>query len=132
MLLKNLQSETQLPNPIYKFKPYVLLSKDNIILSSGNFHDILSLPIKYGNYYDDCFVDIRKYDLFMNDNTKITDNFKENSQTERPLNWHKGEACVLDKDIFCQEGLCEDCNVKIEQECNDLKSEICNMIEAMK
>ena len=54
------------------------------------------------------------------------------TQTERPLNWHKGEACVLDKDIFCQEGLCEDCNVKIEQECNDLKSEICNMIEAMK
>ena len=68
MKLKDLK---ELANPIYKVKPYVILSKENVVLSAGTLDEILSLNVKYDNYYANCIVKIRKHDLFMNDNTKI-------------------------------------------------------------
>ena len=75
------------------------------------------------------------YDAIIDFRTVITpslsDNFKENSQTERPLNWHKGEACILDQK-FCERGDCSLC-IKPELVLNgELKSEICNIIGATK
>jgi hypothetical protein len=71
MKLKELKSKSQLPKPIYIFKPYVILNSDGVILHACDFDDMLSLTTRYGDYYANCPVDIRKYDLFMNDNTKI-------------------------------------------------------------
>ena len=68
MLLKDLK---ELAEPIYQVKPYVLLSKDNIVLSAGTLNEIISLLVEFGDYYEDCIVQKRRYDLFMNDNTKV-------------------------------------------------------------
>ncbi len=56
-----------LPSPIYKFKPYVVLSSAGIVLSAGDLdHLKLLCP-----YFDEFKVQIRQYDLYLNDNTKI-------------------------------------------------------------
>jgi len=53
--------------PIYKAKPYVILSKENIVLHAGSFESCF----EYFTYYDDCVIQPRKHDLYMNDNTKL-------------------------------------------------------------
>lgn len=53
--------------PIYKVKPYVILSKENVVLHAGSFDSCF----EYANYYDDCTIEPRKHDLYMNDNTKL-------------------------------------------------------------
>lgn len=71
MKLKEFTNKSQLPNPIYKIKPYVVLNKDGMILSAGTFQEVKNLLVVWGDYYADCRVNIRQYDLYMNDNTKI-------------------------------------------------------------
>ena len=53
--------------PIYKEKPYVILSKENVVLHAGSFDSCFA----WGDYYDDCVIAPRKYDLYENDNTKV-------------------------------------------------------------
>jgi hypothetical protein len=72
MKLIELKNGGTLNAPIYKVMPYVILapqdkSNSGMVLSAGTLDDML----KQSSYYDNCVVDIRKYDLFMNDNTKI-------------------------------------------------------------
>ena len=47
MKLKDLK---ELANPIYKVKPYVILSKENVVLSAGTLDEILSLNVNFNNY----------------------------------------------------------------------------------
>jgi hypothetical protein len=65
--VKQYKEGATLPQPIYKHKPYVILSKDGIVVSAGNA-DIFT---QFKMYYDDCIADIRRYDLYLNDNTKV-------------------------------------------------------------
>ena len=65
--LKEIKSGSKLPNPIYKQLPYVVLNNDDMVLFSGSFDELLNLD----SYYDDCIVDVRLHDLYLNDNTKI-------------------------------------------------------------
>lgn len=68
--LFDLKKGANLPDePIYVSEPYVVLSKDEVILSAGTLEQIKSL----WDYYDDCKVDIRRYDLYLSDNTKINE-----------------------------------------------------------
>lgn len=68
--LFDLKKGANLPDePIYVSEPYVVLSKDEVILSAGTLEQIKSL----WDYYDDCKVDIRRYDLCLSDNTKINE-----------------------------------------------------------
>jgi len=69
--LLELKNGAQLPNPIYLMKPYVIYSKSNpgVVVDSGTMEDMKSAF----KYYDDCEVDIRKHDLYLNDNRKVAD-----------------------------------------------------------
>lgn len=64
-----------LPAPIYKVNPYVLLAtrgdSAGLVMSSGTKKEILKTLKSFGTYYDDCIVDIRRYDMHLNDNTKV-------------------------------------------------------------
>jgi len=64
--------------PIYKEKQYVMLSKDDVVLASGNIDNlgndfllIYGRPVNVGNYYDDCRIEVRRYDLHLSNNEKI-------------------------------------------------------------
>lgn len=53
---------------IYKYKPYILLSKAGIVLAAGELdqmNEYQAMP-----YYGKCKVKIREHDLYLNDNTK--------------------------------------------------------------
>lgn len=65
--VKQYKDGATLPAPIYKHKPYVILSNAGMVVSAGDA-DIFN---KNGTYYDDCQASIRQYDLYMNDNTKV-------------------------------------------------------------
>jgi hypothetical protein len=57
--------------PIYKTKPYVLLQDngagDVMVSASGSIGELCQL----GEYFDDCAVDIRRYDLNLTCNTTV-------------------------------------------------------------
>ena len=70
--LKDFKNGATLPAPIYLAKPYVLKAPSN----KSNAGMVLDADIadKIKNlcaYFDNCVVDIRRYDLYLNDNTKI-------------------------------------------------------------
>jgi len=68
MNLNQLKNGGTLNNPIYKVKQYVVSEAPNsMILHAGDLQSLLNLS----SYFDHCVVDIRKYDLYMNDNTKV-------------------------------------------------------------
>lgn len=67
--VKQLKDGAKLPEPIYVSKQYVVIGKENTILMTGILDYIKHN--NYGTYYDDCKVDIRRHDLYLNDNTKI-------------------------------------------------------------
>jgi len=54
-------------SPVYESDSYVVLN-GGLILHAGNIESIKNLP----SYYDCNLVDIRRHDLFLHDNTKIT------------------------------------------------------------
>lgn len=70
-----ISSKQQLDDPIYVNNQYVILSVANpkngdvagCIIASGTFDEVLACF----NSYPDCRVDIRRIDLYLNDNTKI-------------------------------------------------------------
>jgi hypothetical protein len=66
--VKQAKEGAKLPAPIYKHKAYVILNKDRVVLHTLN--DIANVG-KVWAYYDDCQIDIRRYDLHLNDNTKL-------------------------------------------------------------
>lgn len=68
---KDVYNGHPLPPPIYKVKPYVVLSSQGIVLAAGTTEEIEQLHTQYGGYYDNNFVEVRQYDLYMNDNTRI-------------------------------------------------------------
>ena len=53
---------------IYKYKPYVLLSKEGIVLSAGSLDEMNKYHAMH--YYRHCTVKVREHDLYLNDNTK--------------------------------------------------------------
>lgn len=65
--LAMVKSGSPLAEPIYQHKPYVVLSRENVVLSAGTLEEIKAL----GVYFDDCAVEVRQHDLHLNDNTKI-------------------------------------------------------------
>ena len=56
-----------LPNPIYKSKPYVVIASKGNVLCAGTLESIAALP----DYYNDEAVMVREHDLDSNDNTKL-------------------------------------------------------------
>lgn len=65
--LKDIKNGAILPNPIYVKNPYVVLNKEGMVLSSGTLTEINN----FDSYFDNCEVDVRMHDLYLNDNTKI-------------------------------------------------------------
>jgi hypothetical protein len=69
--VKQLKNGAKLEAPIYVCKPYVILGNDigngAIVINAGG----MEIFQEFGTYYDDCIADIRRYDLHMNDNTKV-------------------------------------------------------------
>jgi len=65
--VKDFRYGTTLPKPIYKYKPYIVLGKERVILHAGTKQSILKLS----SYYDDCEVKAREHDLYLNDNTRL-------------------------------------------------------------
>lgn len=66
--VKEVKAGVELPAPIYKTKPYVVLSAENVVLDAGDLDHIKSIY----SYYDDCEADIRRHDMYLNDNTRIS------------------------------------------------------------
>ena len=71
LTLKDFKNGSTLPAPIYVSQPYVLLSDNGhggkMVLHAGDAKEMKQLS----SYYDDVKIDIRKYDLYLNDNTKV-------------------------------------------------------------
>lgn len=65
--VKDFKDRAKLPSPIYASKPYVILF-DNVVMDAGELSEIVDAT---SDYYDKCIIDIRRYDLHLNDNTKI-------------------------------------------------------------
>lgn len=65
--LKQVKAGQALPAPIYVSKPYVVLSKENVVLAAGDMAQIKNLS----SYFDDFPVEVREHDMHANDNTKI-------------------------------------------------------------
>jgi len=69
--LRQLKAGATLDVPIYREKKYVIIGvKERVVLASRNTIEEL---VELGSYYDDCEVDIRRHDLYMNNNEKISD-----------------------------------------------------------
>lgn len=65
--LKQFKNGTaKLGQPIYKVKPYILLSHENLILASGDEEYMKGL----GGYFDENVIEIRRSDLHLNNNDK--------------------------------------------------------------
>ena len=64
----------ELPKPIYKHKPYVFLGSRGdslgVVMDADTLEGITD-TVSRSTYYDECKIDIRRYDLHMNDNTRI-------------------------------------------------------------
>jgi hypothetical protein len=67
--VKEIKNGAKLDLPIYVSNPYVILSKGGIVLHAGTIESMQ----EFGSYYDDCIADIRRYDMHMNDNTKVSE-----------------------------------------------------------
>lgn len=63
--LKQLKAGAVIGDPIYNSKPYVVLSKENVVLAAGTLEELTALNA----YFDDCAVGVRQHDLHLNDNT---------------------------------------------------------------
>ena len=55
---------------IYKVNPYIVTSK-GVVMISGTIESIKKELDTVGTYYDNCDIEVREYDLHLNDNTKI-------------------------------------------------------------
>ena len=78
--VKQVYEGAEMPQPIYVEKQFLVLGKGNVVLSSGSLDEIKELHTKFSGYYDDCLVEVRRHDLYLNDNTKIRDTSKINCQ----------------------------------------------------
>lgn len=66
--LKQVKDGATLDAPIYVEKRYVILGvKERVILASK---DTIEELISMSSYYDDCEADIRRHDLYLNNNKK--------------------------------------------------------------
>lgn len=65
--LEQVKSGASLPQSIYNSKPYILLSKETVVLAAGDLGYIKSLSV----YFDEFEVEVRRYDLHANDNSRI-------------------------------------------------------------
>lgn len=95
LTLKQVKNGAQLPKSVYKTKPYIVLSKEDVVLAAGNLEYIKSLS----NYFDNMPVEARQHDLHANDNTKIVE--MTDKATARP--WRMGgefNYTVLGKDEY--------------------------------
>jgi len=72
--VKEFKDGAELRMPIYVEKPYVVLSDngygEQMVLGSGELVEILEW-VGNTKYYDHCEIDIREYDLHMNNNLKL-------------------------------------------------------------
>ena len=64
-----LQFKTERPAfmPVYKVEPLIVLSNEGIVLHAGDMESLLNLS----SYYDNCTVEVRQHDLYLNDNSKV-------------------------------------------------------------
>ena len=71
--VKQFKDGAKLRQPIYVNLPYVVLGNNGhggeMVLGSGDIPKILKMCDT--TYYDHCRVDIREYDLHLNDNTRV-------------------------------------------------------------
>lgn len=69
--LKDFKNGATLPAPIYVELPYVLLGDNGhggeMVLHADNAEGMKNL----GSYFDNVKIEIRQYDLYMNNNTRI-------------------------------------------------------------
>ena len=101
--IKDVKNGAKLPDPIYATKPYVWFNKDGVILGSAESVDELINGLSTsGTYYDDCRVDIRRHDLYLNDNT-LVDSF-DNLRKELKLCEECGDLPAIKKGLcgYCQ------------------------------
>lgn len=65
--LKQVKDGAKLPTALYVAKPYIVLSKENVVLAAGDENYLKALS----SYFDELPVEVRKHDLHMNDNTRL-------------------------------------------------------------
>lgn len=58
-------------SPVYIHNPYILITKDDLVMSSGDVEYLKGLLDMYYGYYDNCFVEVRLQNLFMADNSRV-------------------------------------------------------------
>lgn len=68
--LKQVKDGATLDAPIYLEKKYVIIGiKERVVLATKETIEELISTI---SYYDDCEVDIRRHDLYLSNNKKLT------------------------------------------------------------
>lgn len=67
MKLTEFKASSEVDSPVYFFKPFVVLSDENVVLFAGSESQVRKLS----SYFDNCEVEVRRHDLHMNDNTRI-------------------------------------------------------------
>lgn len=73
---------------IYRKKPYVILSEEDMVLWAGSLKEFLNDSLITG-YYNNCIIEPRTTDLYLNDNTKIKESSKpENINRHWKVNVH--------------------------------------------
>jgi hypothetical protein len=67
--VKQFKDGSKIDSPIYAKHQYVACGKAGCVVVSGSFDEMMSLS----SYYDDCEIDIRRHDLYLNDNSFINE-----------------------------------------------------------
>lgn len=65
--VRDIKNGSKFDDPIYVHKPYCVLSKENVVLASGDIEHIKAMS----DYYNECIVEVRNHDLYLNNNKKI-------------------------------------------------------------
>lgn len=87
--VKEIKEGASIDKPIYVSQPYVILGKrERVVLHAGTLETIKEI----WSYYDDCDVEIRRYDLYGNDNTKVAEQKKITYPATIYIKWIEGPA----------------------------------------
>jgi len=69
--VKDFLAGAELPRAVYVSKPYVIISREGVILAAGTIENFKKCVVVNSGYYNELTIKPRAYDLHLNDNTKI-------------------------------------------------------------
>jgi len=109
LTVKDVKRGMKIGDPIYLNDPYIVVAKEGNVLHSGSRQSIADLS----SYYDDCEVKVRTYDLYLRDNSKLTEATPALLKALRDL--VAAEACGYEVETMRFEGLFDNARAALEK-----------------